>query len=180
VPFLRVVLEREAGDFGLKTPFHRLSALGWLQLGSYALLILWSVVAESIYRYEVDISGGRSGSTYPTHWVPLGILGLLLVPSAVLFIRAKKLQKLMAVRVSRVIQIVLFGLVVLLTYPAYILAASAFPSLSKPMYSFSELSSVFILPIYFVACVLGIASFPFMMILVKKTLRSRSIDETRT
>ena len=164
----------------MKTPFHRLGLLGWLQLGSFALLIIWSVVAESIYRYEVDISGDRSGSPYPTHWVPLGILGLLLVPSAVLFIRSTKFRKLKAIKASRIIQIVLFGLVVLLTYPAYILAASAFPSLSKPMYSFSELSSIFILPIYFVACVLGIASFPFMMILVKKTLRVESIDETRT
>lgn len=166
----------------MKTPFHRLSALGWLQLGSYALLILWSVVAESIYRYEVDISGGRSGSSYPTHWVPLGILGLLLVPSAVLFIRAKKLQKLMAIKVSRVIQIVLFGLVVLLTYPAFLLAADGFSSATEPhlMDSIYSISNLFILPIYFVACVLGIASFPFMMILVKKTLRVSSIDETRT
>jgi hypothetical protein len=131
----------------------------------------------------VDISVGRSGSPYPTHWVPLGILGLLLVPSALLFIRARKLQKLMAIKVARVIQIVLFGLVVLLTYPAFVLAASGIASATEPhlLDSFYNIPYLLIsLPIYFVACVLGIASFPFMMILVKKTLRVEPIDETRT
>jgi hypothetical protein len=163
------------GNKTKRTPTEKLRLIGAWQLGTYLFILVWLVVFESLYVIDSgrDFFGAEGG--FPWMWVPFVLLGSLLVPSAVEFIQTGRNSQKNSTKSSRTLQTVLFVLVLLLTLPAY--------ALFSMLWMHGVIISVFsilLLPCYFVACVLGIVSFPIMWkttkTLIPKTIRV-SADE---
>lgn len=156
-----------------KTKFEKLKLLGVSQLALYLLFLFGLVILETIHINVGSRDAEFSGGIYPTMWIPFAGLGLLLVPSSIPFIRAVKSPNLRAIKVARVLQIVLFALVAVLTVPAYSLLKIAYTQVTSEdtvLFRFST-PETFLLSIYFLACVIGIAYFPLMLLATKKALK---------
>jgi hypothetical protein len=145
------------GNKTKRTPTENLRIIGKLQLGSYLFILVWMTVIESIY---ISVRGRNffgGEELFPGMWVPFVLLGGLLIPSALTFIRTGKESQSGSTSSARRLQIVLFAFVLLLTLPAYSLF-----SMLLIHGVIIDVFSILLLPNYFVACVLGIISFPIM------------------
>ena len=94
----------------------------------------------------------------------------MLIPSALTFIQTGKKTQSQSTISARTMQIILFVLVLILTLPAYGLFSMLW--MHGVIINFF---SIVLAPCYFVACVLGIVSFPIMW-KTTKTLRSETIQ----
>lgn len=161
-----------------KTASEKLQLLGVSQLVFYVVFLLVLGIGETVRVNLAKAEGSLYGGIYPTMWVPFAWLGLLLVPSVIPFIRAVSAFSFRAIRVARVLQIVLFALVVLLTVPAYLMVQMVLTTVTSDttvVFGFSA-GAIFLGCIYFVACVLGIIYFPFMLAITKKALQIESTN----
>lgn len=140
-----------------KTPTEQLQLLGKWQLGSYLVILLWLILFEIFAINRIDSGFGQNG--WPVVWIPGALLGLLLIPSSVTFIQTGKRMKAPSTRSARILQIILFSIVLALTYPAFLLALLGIdPGYEGDGVIFTTLLA----PVYFIACVLGLVSFPIM------------------
>lgn len=156
------------GTKPMKTPTEKLQLLGKLQLGSYLVILIWLVVVE-LLAIQQRQNFGQNG--WPVIWIIFAIPGLLLISSSLIFIKTGKWPKGPSTLAARVLQIILFALVLALTYPALILASFAIdPANQAENQIFARLLS----PSFLVACVLGIVSFPFMWLATKPLMRKKS------
>ena len=136
-----------------KDSWNKLSLLGIVQLVAFA------VIAVSLFYQPSLGSVGYLGSMDEYFMQPYLYAGLLLMPSAVIFTLAPRQTNVSLIRVARIIQQILFVVVCLASVP------SAFLAQSRPQ--------------LLIACILGMAFFPFMMILVRKALGVTVADSTR-
>ena len=150
-----------------RTPTEKLQLLGKLQLISFYVILLWLVVVESL-AIEVRNPGADWGhGGFAVLWMFFAVFGLLLVPSSIAFLRAGKKSKFFTVQRAKIAQIILFSFILLLVYPSYYMAESTLrnamgvggPGGSPGFDIFSHLLG----PTFFVACIMGIIFFPFML-----------------
>ena len=166
------------GNKTKRTPTEKLRLIGKFQLYSYLFIISWMLIVEILAMEYTNGGFGQNG--YPVIWVPFGVLGILLIPSALIFIRGGKWAQVKSIRTARILQLILFVLVIAATYPSFIAASLTFSAYieRQPTGFFTKLLA----PDYFVACVLGIISFPIMWritrSLVPKTIKV-PVDENQ-
>lgn len=155
-----------------RTPTEKLRRIGKFQLYSYFFIISWMLVVEILAMEYTNLGFGQNG--YPVIWVPFGVLGTLLIPSALTFMRGGKWAQVNSIRTARILQLILFVLVVALTFPAFIVAGAAFNT--------DQIFYILLTPDYFVACVLGIISFPSMWVITRSLVPKKiqvSVDENQ-
>jgi hypothetical protein len=140
-----------------KTPTEKLRLIGKLQLSSYLFLLFWMTTWEAIAIQARLKEYPAIEGQYPWMWMWFSPLGLLLIPSAITFIQTGKKPNSPSTRSARILQTILFCIVLLLTYPALALMSALWTHGVLP-----DVYSYLTLPSFFVACVLGIASFPIM------------------
>ena len=161
-----------------KTASEKLQFLGVSQLAFYVVFLLILGIGETVYINLAKAEGSLYGGIYPTMWVPFAWLGLLLVPSVIPFIRVVSAFNLRAIKVARVLQIILFAFVAFLTFPAYLLVQTVFTTVTLDttvVFGFRPGAAILGCT-YFVACVLGIIYFPFMLAITKKALQIESTN----
>jgi fatty acid desaturase len=103
---------------------------------------------------------GYTDGRPPVFWMPFAALGTLLIPSAITFIQTGKKPKSPSTRSARILQTLLFAIVLALTWPALLLMLISFGS-NVPV-DYVQVLHLLLHPSLFVACVLGIISFPIM------------------
>jgi hypothetical protein len=153
------------GKNSARTAQEKLRLIGAWQLGTYLFILAWMIVFESLYVAYGGSNFVGQEKGFPAMWVPFILLGSLLIPSALTFIQTGKKFQSQSTVSARTMQVILFVLVLLLTLPAYAL----FSTLWMHGYIITFWSIV-LMPCYFVACVLGIVSFPIMWNTTKSLL----------
>ena len=140
-----------------RTPTEKLRLLGKLQLGSYLFILVWMTVWEAVgISARGNFFTGPDGE-FPWMWVHFVLLGFLLVPSAITFVQTDRKPNSSTTGSARILQTILFSLVLLLTFPAFALMSLLWTHGFLPnFYAYMAI------PSFFVACVLGIISFPIM------------------
>ena len=138
------------GNKGNKRPNEKLRLLVQTQVFSYIFLIFWILVIDIGSNVRSEPNG------YPLIWVPFGALGIMLIHSALVFIRGGKWAQVESLRTARIVQLMLIVFVFAATFPAFIVA-----SMFLFIYLAREHSEIFIIllaPEYFIASILGIIS----------------------
>lgn len=158
------------GNKSTKTAQEKLRLIGAWQLGTYLFILAWMILFESLYIFFNGRNFVGQELGFPSMWVPFVLLGSLLIPSALSFIQTGKKTQSQSTISARTMQIVLFVLVLLLTLPAYSLFSMLW--MHGVIITFW---SILLTPTYFVACVLGIVSFPIMW-KTTKTVLSETIQ----
>jgi len=145
------------GNKTKRTPTEKLRLIGKLQLGSYLFILVWMTTWEVVGISSLGLTFTGPNGQFPWMWVPFVILGTLLIPSAIAFMNTGKKPDSRSTRSARVLQTILFSLVLLLTYPAVALMSMLWTrGFTTNVYGYMSV------PSFFVACVLGIISFPIM------------------
>ena len=142
------------GNKGNRRPNEKLRLLVQTQVFSYIFLIIWILVID------IGSNVGSEPNGSPLIWVPFGALGILLIHSALVFIRGGKWAQVESLRTARIAQLILFVFVFAATFPAFIVA-----SMFLLTYLAREHSGIFIVllaPEYFIACILGIIAIPII------------------
>ena len=150
-----------------KTPSEQLQLLGKWQLISFFVILLWLAVVDSLAIAVRNPGADWGHGGFAVLWMFFGVFGLLLIPSAIAFIRVGKDSKFLTVQRGKIGQIILFASNLLLIYPSYYVAETTLrnamglgdPGESSAFDIFSHLLG----PTFFVACILGILFFPFML-----------------
>jgi hypothetical protein len=143
-----------------RTPTEKLRLIGKLQLGSYLFILGWILSLELIMKFAWPDGYGYTDGRPPFLWMPFAALGTLLIPSAITFIQTGKRPKSPSTRSARILQTILFAIVLALTWPAFVWMFINFGD-NVPL-DYLRLLSLLLNPSLFVACVLGIISFPIM------------------
>ena len=159
------------GNKPKKTPTEKIQLLGKLQLGSYLVILIWLVVVELL---AIQQTGNFGQNGWPVIWIIFAIPGLLLIPSSLIFIKTGKWSRGPSNLTARILQIILFVLVLALTYPALILASFAIDPFQPSRELDSRIFTRLLSPSFLVACVLGIVSFPLMWLATKPFMRKKS------
>jgi hypothetical protein len=145
------------GKLKEKSLAEKLQLLGKWQLGTYLFILVWMIVFESLWVANSSFNFVGQEKGFPVMWAPFALLGGLLIPSALTFIQTGKKSQTQSIVSARTLQVILFVLVLLLTMPAYGLFSMLW--MHGVIITFF---SIVLSPCYFIACVLGIVSFPIM------------------
>jgi hypothetical protein len=145
------------GNKTKRTPTEKLRLIGKLQLGSYIFILVWMTFWEAVgISARGEFFTGPDGE-FPWMWVPFVLLGFLLLPSAITFIQTGKRPSSRSTRSARILQTILFSIVLILTFPAFALMSQLWRQGFLPNFW-----AYMAFPSFFIACVLGIISFPIM------------------
>jgi hypothetical protein len=145
------------GNKTKRTPTEKLRLIGKLQLGSYIFILVWMTFWEAVgISARGEFFTGPDGE-FPWMWVPFVLLGFLLIPSAITFIQTGKRPSSRSTRSARILQTILFSIVLILTFPAFALMSLLWRQGFLPNFW-----AYMAFPSFFIACVLGIISFPIM------------------